>query len=329
MAISLIATASLPAVENQTLSTAGDSIGPDLTVDLPAGVVAGDLLVLAVNYRGTATPALTVSGGQQWVSGTVRQQSNAALRVFSTVYTGVWQPGVQVGGNGPTVSVGTGTAPMQVTLLVFRSTLGGFSANVAETGGIAAAPTSPFDCVSPSFAPTAGALAVAWFATADDNDWVVQTANWVGGRRRNQAGSDQSLAWAYRLSTPSGAQTVTVRQTALGGDAYARSVASWVESAPPRVASAGVATVSMTAFAPKVTPIARPVVAVLSAVQPLATFVATYRGLMKATWTLATRYAMQVTLAIRGTGSTTTTQRGRADVTLKPRAQADITAKTL
>ena len=92
-----------PTVEN---ADQGGGPGPRV-ITPPASLQPGDLMVIVAAYRGTATLALTETGGQVWTSETNAQANGQTVRVFWSQFNGFWTAN-------PAVTNTTGTLPLTV-----------------------------------------------------------------------------------------------------------------------------------------------------------------------------------------------------------------------
>jgi hypothetical protein len=214
LAITYFAVASQPA-DN------GAQAGPTATVTVPGSMVANDYVVCCASYKAsTTTIDITTTGGQTWTSGTVIGDATSGMRsrVFHCRFNGTWAT------NPVFTQSSGGTAGLSVMMLVFRGVDLTTAIDVAESGAVYAAPSTPFDVSRAGVTLSAGAVAIAFWVSADDNTWAVQTAGWANptgvAQVRNTSGTDTSMSAAYIISPGGGATGAVVnRQTALGGDA--------------------------------------------------------------------------------------------------------------
>jgi hypothetical protein len=214
MAIFLYGESHKPALENTSVSAAGDNLGPTVELVPPSGMNAGDLVIIIAVNRQSGIPSLSVTGGQTWTSNAGDTSTgNLRPRSFTCVFNGTWTANPVVT-NGAAVS-------MQASMFVFRSNnlSPGFAADVAETTQANAAPTTPFSVSSPTFNPAAGALSFAWWACTDNEpfDTPVGVGAWNGSSWRSGAGSSSSIGWAFNANSSTGSQSVSVTQGLRGG----------------------------------------------------------------------------------------------------------------
>lgn len=190
-----------------------------ITLTPPASMVEGDLVVVYLQQRGTATFSVGNTGGQSWNNiGRAAVTANIALETFWTRYNGTW-------GANPSFNFSAGTCTSAI-MLVFRpdnpESLW-FTEQVATTNAAAAA-TITVTGVTPA---NPNNVTIASWMTADDNTWGTLTgANWTKGtlsaQYRNTSGTDQSATFAYQLqSTPAATNNVAQTQLTLGNDATA------------------------------------------------------------------------------------------------------------
>jgi hypothetical protein len=172
-------------------------------------------VVIVAAYRGTATLGLAQTGGQTWTTGPNAQANSqtVTVRLFWCRFNGTWTANPSV------TTTGTGT------LTVYS-----FAVDVAD--GLYPEIDVPFTSAShnggtvtvPSLTTTtAGALALAGWVSDNNNAWSAPPPGWSlpGGQAqwRNTAGSDNSLALAYRIMGPAGATgTIARTQTENGPD---------------------------------------------------------------------------------------------------------------
>lgn len=201
----------------------GANPGPTATVTPPGSMVAGDLVTVLVQYRsGGGLLLVTVTGGQTWETASLLVQAgNVSTIVFYCIFNGIWSTNPIFG------ELTMGTAALSAVMHVFRPTSGysfqGLDAGVSYRAEHTA-PSTPFDVTIPADTSTQDRIvALAAFATSDDNTWALQTAGWTNAgsaQYRNTTGQDQSNSTAYKFFTSAGTiEAVTNRQATLGGDA--------------------------------------------------------------------------------------------------------------
>ena len=193
------------------------------TVIPPAGMQAGDLVLMIGQARANAG-ALTIlnAGGQSWTSEVQQDQSNCRLRLFWCRFNGTWSAN-------PSVTMGS-AANNTVVMHVFRPSNPSsvWAVDVAQVSGNFAAPIAPYTVTIPGITTiTNGALVFAAWATADDNTWGTLTGGWStpgSAQYRNTAGADASQTHAYKIMATAGASgSVSKNQTSANApDAGAR-----------------------------------------------------------------------------------------------------------
>lgn len=198
----------------------GSSTATQITLTPPGSMRAGDLVVVTLQQRGTATFSVGVTGGQTWNSTTRRTYTNGAVQTFYCTFNGSWDAN-------PRFDFSAGTCTTAV-MHVFRATDSGkeIALHIDETTNTFVAGTTPFTKTATGHTTTeAETVSLACFYTADDNTWgSLSGTGWVqtgmSAQYRNTAGSDQSMAFAYKIQSSAGAtDNVSLNQATLGGDA--------------------------------------------------------------------------------------------------------------
>ncbi len=201
----------------------GTANGPTQAVADPTslGAVAGDLLVMVADYRGTSV-TLTVSeaGGQTWTTHDQVTRANNTQRIFTAIFDGTWDAA-------PSATVTSGALLMIVQLAVFRGNDQSAPVAAAVVHTSAGTPGSPFDCTSTGITTVnVDDLVFAAWSSEDNNTWALQTAGFanIGGAQiRNSTTFSSSLG--YKVFAAAGATgNITNRQATLGGDPYVISV---------------------------------------------------------------------------------------------------------
>lgn len=195
----------------------GSQTATQITLTPPVSMVVGDLVVVYLYQRGTATFSVGVDGGQTWTDiGRDVGTANVANTVYWATYNGTWAANPRFD-----FSAGTNT---NAVMIVFRPDS---SANVWQeesdtVANAAAAATITVTGVTPANAPN---VTVASWMTADDNTWGTLTGtNWVNtglsAQYRNTAGNDMSSTYAYQIQAVAAAtNNVSQTQLTLGNDA--------------------------------------------------------------------------------------------------------------
>jgi hypothetical protein len=236
MAITYFGAASNPADNSTTTSPNGIfSITP------PASMQAGDLCVLTLISRATASPYQTLvqtmqpagTDGQAWTS---LNLSPGNLQIYYATFNGTWtqDPAGILRPQSRNIMMGAGFAMSTTSvtsgifgcvLLVFRptSTSNTWDVDVAATSSTYTAPANPYTVTRTGLTTVANnAVAIATFYSGDDNIWgTLSGANWVQVGSQYRVGSNMSTAYAYQIVATGGTATgnVSLNQTALGGDA--------------------------------------------------------------------------------------------------------------
>jgi hypothetical protein len=195
----------------------GSNATTTITLTPPTSMLTGDLVVVYLLQRGTATFSVGVSGGQTWVSiGRNVGTANAANDVFWATFNGTWSANPRFN-----FSAGTNTTAV---MLVFRPDTG---TNVwfeesDQVANAAAAATITVTGVTPANPKN---VTIASWMTADDNTWGTLTGtNLVktnlSAQYRNLAGNDTSATFAYQIqATAAPTNNVSQTQLTLGNDA--------------------------------------------------------------------------------------------------------------
>lgn len=198
----------------------GALAGPNVTITPPGSMVAGDLVVVFVQYRGGSVLINKTTGGQTWSSPESNFSGNVELAMFFCIFNGTWSADPVFGDQV------LGSQAISGIMHVFRSTSGysfvGRDTDVT-TNSSYSAPSSPFDVTIPADTSTeARIVAVGFFSSDDDNTWALQSGTWTNAgsaQYRNTQGQDQSNSSAYKFFTSPGTiDAVTNRQATLGGD---------------------------------------------------------------------------------------------------------------
>lgn len=188
-----------------------------ITLTPPASMTAGDLVIVYLYQRGTATFSVGLDGGQAWTSiGREAGTSNVAFETYWCRFNGTWSVNPRFD-----FSAGTNT---NAVMHVFRpnSTTRWWATEQITTTNAAAAATITITGITPNFSEN---VTVAAWVTADDNTWGTLTGtNWTKGtlsaQYRNTSGQDMSSTYAYQIqSTAAPTNNVSQTQLTLGNDA--------------------------------------------------------------------------------------------------------------
>lgn len=203
-----------------------------ITITPPSSMLEGDLVVVYLYQRGTATFSVGVNGGQTWTDiGRNVGTANVANTVFWATFNGTWSANPRFD-----FSAGTNT---NAVMLVFRPDT---STNVwveesDQVANAAAAATITVTGVTPANAPNVN---IASWMTADDNTWGnLAGTNWtktgLSAQYRNTSGTDMSSTYAYQLQTTAAAtNNVSQQQLTLGNDATCWRRITFYEAEPPQ-----------------------------------------------------------------------------------------------
>jgi hypothetical protein len=195
----------------------GTSTATQITITPPASMVAGDLVVVYLYQRGTATFSVGVTGGQIWTDiGRNVGTANVANTVYWATFDGTWVANPRFD-----FSAGTNT---NAVMIVFRPDLSTsvWAEESNQVVNAAAAATITVTGVTPVNDLNVN---IASWMTADDNTWGTLTGtNWIktglSAQYRNTSGNDMSSTYAYQIQAVA-APTNNVSQTQLtvGNDA--------------------------------------------------------------------------------------------------------------
>jgi trimeric autotransporter adhesin len=213
-------------------STPADNLaqpGPTVAVTPPAGMAAGDLVIIYAHYRSaTVTLSMSITGGQTWVNETTDQGSSETFNVFWCRFNGTW-------GANPSVTAGAGnTNALTVVMYVFRPTsaanLWGVhvaatnSSSSALTNSITGYTTSVPKTVTMAFWCNTSTTAATWTGLSGTG-W---SKTGLAAQYRNTTGTDQSHTAAYNIqSAPATIADVSQNQTA--ATTTRRSILTWYE----------------------------------------------------------------------------------------------------
>lgn len=208
----------------------GSNATTTITITPPASMVSGDLAVVYLTQRGTATFSVGVSGGQTWNNiGRDAGTTNVAIETYYCTYNGTWSADPRFD-----FSSGTNT---NAYMIVFRPDSSGNELTFESSATVneAAAATITITGWTPA---NNNNVNIAFWATADDNTWGTLTGtNWtqgsLQGQYRNTAGNDMSASFAWQLqSTAAGTNNVSKTQLTLGNDATTTRRATFYETTP-------------------------------------------------------------------------------------------------
>jgi hypothetical protein len=197
----------------------GTSTATTVAVTPPVSMVNGDLVLFYGYQRGTATRAISATGGQTWNTGASATGSGLtiAYAMFWCIYNGTWSADPSI-----VFSAGTNT---NAVMLVFRPTTAGNSWAL-DPGCLSGNPTSNAAAAIQTIAFSSFAspvnnstVSVGSWITDDDNTWgTLSGSGWsktgLGAQYRNTSGNDVSSTYAYNIKTTAAA-VADVSQTEL------------------------------------------------------------------------------------------------------------------
>ncbi len=201
------------------------------TVTPPAGIQAGDLVLMFAHNRSTlATYTVSNTGGQVWNTEARIGTTNLGASLFWCRFNGTW-----TGGN-PSVAYSANSGNM-VVMHVFRPTKPSLRWAIEE-------PRIELDYGTPTGATTitgrttrvpSTVTIAAWFSI-DNNSWGTLTGvGWSvlgGAQYRNGSGTGNSSTYAYNIKSVAGAtNNVSKTQTAVQFDAGTTMLITFYEMA--------------------------------------------------------------------------------------------------
>ena len=207
----------------------GSVAASPLAVTPPSSMTTGDLVVVYLQQRGTATITQSETGGQTWTATDVKYQVNTTntIRSFYCVYNGTWSAD-------PSWAF-TATNSTTAVMLVFRPSSTSSTWDI-DTGITYATPATAATVSITGITPVNdNNVTIAQWATNDDNTWGTLTGtNWsktsLSAQYRNTAGTDLSMTFAYQIqSTAAATNNVSQTQLTLGNDQTGTSIISFYE----------------------------------------------------------------------------------------------------
>ena len=201
-----------------------------ITLTPPSSMLSGDLVIVYLQQRGTATFSVGVTGGQTWTAiGRNVGTANVANDTYWATYNGTW-------GANPRFDFSAGTNTTAV-MLVFRpdTATNVWAEEFDQSQNAAAAATITVTGYEPL---NNNNVTVASWMTADDNTWGTLTGTgWsktgLSAQYRNVAGNDASATFAYITQTTAAViPNVSQTQLTLGNDATLWRRITWYETQP-------------------------------------------------------------------------------------------------
>lgn len=213
----------------------GSYTSTTVTVTPPAGVQAGDLVVIYAQYRNTSgTVSISTTGGQTWTSESQYTWGSQRTRIFWCQFNGTWAANPVVGG-------GSSGIPLSAVMYVYRP-VNNSDVWVKHQGPTNANTTNTTVSVTGLTTTVNNTVTMAFWGSRAANTWGTLTgAGWsktsLGSQYRNTGGSGQSNTAAYQIMSAAGT-TGNVSQTQSSSQATATSIISWYE-APSNDACSG------------------------------------------------------------------------------------------
>jgi hypothetical protein len=194
-------------------------------------MTAGDLVIVYLQQRGTATFSVGVTGGQTWNSiGRNVGTTNVSIETYWCTFNGTWSANPQFN-----FSAGTCTSLVHILVRTPNTGLQWDVENISTSNNAA----STTQTISGVTASTLNSITFASWHTADDNTWgnLTPSPNWLKSglvdQYRNLAGQDQSMTIAHYDSSLFNITTipnVSQTQLTLGADATARRIITFYET---------------------------------------------------------------------------------------------------
>ncbi|HMO33571.1 MAG TPA: hypothetical protein PKE07_11310 [Lacibacter sp.] len=202
------------------------SAGPTITINPPANMQAGDLVVIHAQYRANSfNPAIGNAGGQSWVAEASYSANTQSTRIIWCRYNGTWSAN-------PTVTVGAGnTLALTAVMYVFRPT------NANHIWAVDALQTNTSSNANPNIitgvtTTLPNSVTMGFWSGANSSTWgSLSGTGWsktgLANQIRNTTGTQTHTA-AYRILAAAGA-TGNVQQAPGTATTFSRSIMTWYE----------------------------------------------------------------------------------------------------
>lgn len=205
-----------PSASGQDLLT---TVGPTVTLQIPNGLLEGDLVVVYCYYRGaTQNWSVSNAAGQMWVPCATHRSTTQMVQAFYCRFNGVWPAA-------PAFTIGSGTETAVVTLHGFRSTRGRDARWALDQSPLLNSGAGTGFTITGVTPQSRDTLAIACVASQDDNEYTLTTpGRWSlfapFKQYRSTGGTDGSMAFAHCPQTNIEATgNLTFTQETLGADA--------------------------------------------------------------------------------------------------------------
>jgi hypothetical protein len=218
VAITFLGSASNPADNSSQAGPGPNSLTP------VASMAAEDVALVWLTQRvagADTTFNVNNKGGQFWHELITFSTTNLSMALVACRFNGTWSA------NPTFENTGGSATPLTVKMDVFRPSAGKrLDIDVWPLAAAFAAGSTPFTKnITGITTLTAGAVAVAAWASVDANTYGTLTSGWSnagGSQIRNSSGSQTSISTAYQVFSTAGATgNVSENQATLGGDAGA------------------------------------------------------------------------------------------------------------
>lgn len=205
-----------PSATGQDLLT---TVGPTVTLQIPNGLLEGDLVVVYCYYRGaTQNWSVSNAAGQMWVPCATHRSTTQMVQAFYCRFNGVWPAA-------PAFTIGSGTETAVVTLHGFRSTRGRDARWALDQSPLLNSGAGTGFTITGVTPQSRDTLAIACVASSDDNEYTLTTpGRWTlfgpFKQYRSTGGTDGAMAFAHLPQTNVEATgNLTFTQATLGADA--------------------------------------------------------------------------------------------------------------
>lgn len=201
-----------------TSNQSGTGATQTLTITPPASMVRGQLVVMIVASDSTGAQARSISnaGGQNWSQIYNINQNNAGQTIWWCIFNGTWSASPIIDFTAATPSV----TSQEIEMQVFTATSNRYRW-VFESLATSST-TGSTTCTIPGVTTVAErTVALATWATSDQNTWGTLTAGWsnAGSASYGATGSGLSASYALKIFTSAQATgNVTQVQLTLGPD---------------------------------------------------------------------------------------------------------------
>jgi len=211
-----------------------DTYSGTLTFDAPDNMIEGQLCIMYGTKRAATAlsgAAVTQAGGQKWRPVGELAHTSGGLKAWACIFNGTWTAD-------PAIDMDSGAATSG-GLFVFSNSTG--KRWILEQVRLVGQAAGDFSITPPDFRGSSGISFVAVYVQDDVQLSAPSGTGWIqAGPQflRNLAGSDSSIAQAYKVLSASGAiDTLSITQGTNGPDSGLSFQINWREEAPIESAS--------------------------------------------------------------------------------------------